>query len=128
MESVTIYAILGFSLLLILGFGIIMVYTFREVVKISGSSLRAGGVERRDFFQLLERMFEKKESSQPMMTSQIHRDERMHQVSLETEVAKEAVRVEEGKKEAKGLDSYPREELFAGPNDLEVQGGDGEPV
>lgn len=125
-NAVTLWAVLGFSLLLILGFGIIMVYTFKEIVRISGSSLRAGGVERRDFFQLLERMFEKKESSQPMMTSQIHRDERMHQVSLETEVAKEAVRSE--KEPPKGLDGYPREELFAGPNDLEVQGGDGEPV
>lgn len=117
-----LWMILLFSLLLIVGFGVIMVYTFREITRISGASLRSVGVERRDFFQILERMFEKRDSSNPMATAQVHRDERMHQVAQDTKVAEAAVT------DKKPISELGRDELFAEPNEMPVQGGDGEPL
>lgn len=117
-----VYVILSFALLLIIGFGVLMLLVFSTMARMSGSSLRADAAERRDLLHTFERVMEKALSGKSEMMAQVHRDERMHQISDDGKTARAAIEEESPKPP---ISSLPREEMFAGPDEIEVHGGDG---
>lgn len=117
-----VYVILSFALLLIIGFGVLMLLVFRTMARMSGSSLRADAAERRDLLHTFERVMEKALSGKSEMMAQVHRDERMHQISDDGKTARAAI---EGETPKPPISDLPREEMFAGPDEIEVHGGDG---
>ena len=116
------YVILSFALLLIIGFGVIMLLIFRSVSRMAGNSIRGDASERRDILQTFERIMEKSISGRSEMIAQIHRDERMHQISDEGRTARAAI---EGETPKPPISALPREEMFANPDEIDVHGGDG---
>lgn len=115
------YVILSFALLIIIGFGVIMLLVFRSISAMAGNTIRGDAAERRDIFQTFERIMEKSLSGKSEMMAQIHRDERMNQIAVDGRIAQAAI---EGDK-PKPISDLPREELFAEPNEIDVHGGDG---
>ena len=115
-----IYVVLGFSLLLIIGFGVIMLLIFRTMSRMSGDSLRGEAGERRDFLQVFERIIESTTTRNIEMMAQVHRDERMAHIDNDTKVAIEAVKPNRSK-----IKDLSRDEVYADPNELEVHGSDG---
>lgn len=115
------YVVLGFTFLIIIGFGVIMLLVFRTMSSMAGNSLRADSSERRDCFQTFERLVEKTISNHAEMIAQVHRDERMHHVEQDTTVARESVKGENGRTSTPIAD-LPRDEVFAEPNEIDVHG------
>lgn len=117
------YVILSFALLLIIGFGVIMLLVFRSISAMAGNTVRGDAAERRDIFQTFERIMEKSLSAKSEMMAQIHRDERMNQIADDGRTARAAI---DGEKPPTPIADLQREELFAATaNDIDVHGGDG---
>ena len=85
------YVILSFALLLIVGFGVIMLLIFRSISAMAGNTIRGDAAERRDILQTFERIMEKSLSGKSEMMAQIHRDERMSQIADDGRTARAAI-------------------------------------
>lgn len=114
-----IYAVLSFSLLLILGNGVIMLIVFKTMSRMAGNSLRSEAAERRDFLQNLERSSERNISTHSEMMAQIHRDERMNQINKDAAIAEAAI---EGDRPTTPIQDLPRDDEFSPPGETEVHG------
>jgi len=119
----SVVIVLGFSLLLIIGFGVIMLLVLRSISSMAGHTIRGDAAERRDILQTFERIMEKSISGRSEMIAQVHRDERMSHINNDAAVATAAINAD---KPPVPISELSRDEIFADPNEIDVQGGDGQ--
>ena len=121
--------VLVFALITILVFGFVMWKVFSQMTKVTGASFRASEQERRQYFQLVERVWEKSLPGDPGLKNQLHAQERVADIQAMADVQKHLDEVENAEKIAREIHDPTRikeADFYAGPDDIPLGEASGE--